>query len=156
MRINAGSLYAAFGSKREIFANAMRRYLTRVCDEGLRRLDRAPSGVEGVRRYFDHIAFGISEGHRRHGCLGTNSIVELRAALPEVDDMIINHFDTLELAFAAALRRDKVPDAHQQARFLVCFVQGLNVWSRTAPSRAELDQIIATALTPLVSHRTAA
>ncbi|GAB5469327.1 MAG: TetR/AcrR family transcriptional regulator [Rhodospirillales bacterium] len=156
MGLNPGSLYAAFGSKQDLFIAAVRRYLDEVIEEGIGVIAAAPSGLEGIRTYFDYIVQGIETGRRRQGCLGTNSFMEVGARDAAVREMMTDHFGLLESAFRRALDRDGVADAAAQARYLVCVAQGLNVLARTAPDRAALDAIVAAALTPLLARERAA
>ena len=146
MGINPGSLYAAFGSKQDLFLRAMRHYLEMVSREGIGEVDASVSGREGIRRYFNYVINGIMTGNRRFGCFGTNSFIEVGEHDTILKQMMTDHFRLLENAFQRALLRDGVASAASQARYLVCLAQGLNVLARTAPSQNTLNDIVATAL----------
>ncbi|AUH65974.1 TetR/AcrR family transcriptional regulator [Paracoccus zhejiangensis] len=145
MGLNPGSLYAAFGSKRELFFLVMRRYLETVTQEGIARIQAADSGSAGIRAYFAYLVDGIVDGRRQWGCLGTNAFLELGDRDEEVNAIMTAHYKRLETAFLTAIQRDAPDaDAHrasERATYLVCVAQGLNVLARTRPTRAMLSSI---------------
>lgn len=149
MSINPGSLYAAFGTKQDIFRSAIRHYLNTVTQDGIARMVCADTGIEGIRAYFDYIVDGIVNGRRCQGCFGTNSFMELSEADETVKDLMTEHFQHLENAFAQALSRDGFDDVRGLASFLMCVAQGLNVLARTAPTQDTLNAVVANALLPL-------
>jgi TetR/AcrR family transcriptional repressor of nem operon len=157
MGLNPGSLYGAFGDKRRLFLAAFDRYANTVSRQAIERISDAPSGLDGIRRYFAHLIDSILDGRRRWGCLATNAAVELSARDPEIAARIQVHFQRLETAFASALARaaddGSLPSATaDMAAFLVCLVQGLNVVAKTRPSRERLDSIVGVALAALAGR----
>lgn len=149
MKLNPGSLYAAFGSKKDLFSKVIRHYLTVVTRDGVDVINAAPSGHAGIRGYFKYIVDEIMTGRRKHGCFGTNSFMELGEQDTMVHDVMTAHFLLLEDAFRGALKRDGAVDASDRARYLVCVAQGLNVLARTSPERASLEAIVDTAVAPV-------
>ncbi|MBA5779182.1 TetR/AcrR family transcriptional regulator [Stappia sp. F7233] len=151
MGLNPGSVYAAYGSKHDLFLLAMRRYISDVTREGIGRIEKSASGIGGIRAYFDYLIDGIVAGRRQWGCLGTNAFMELGERDDLVQQIMAEHFLRLEDAFRRALERDpglvhlgqKPVDL---ARYLVCVAQGLNVIARTSPDRARLEGIVSAAL----------
>lgn len=149
MSINPGSLYAAFGTKQDIFRAAIRHYLKTVTEEGIGRMATTKTGIDGIRAYFDYVVEGIVHGRRSYGCLGTNSFMELSETDGIIKSLMTEHFQHLENAFARALARDGFDDIQGLASFLTCVAQGLNVLARTGPSHATLRQIVANAVLTL-------
>lgn len=152
MDLGAGSLYAAFGGKRELFLAALDRYMDQVSKDAILRITAPASGMEGIRDYFANLVDAIAEGRRRRGCLLTNSLVELGQRDPAVSEKIMLNLARLETAFAAALTRASAageiasePGA-KSAGYLVCVVQGLNVLANTQPNRRVLEQIVESSL----------
>lgn len=151
MGLNPGSVYAAYGSKRDLFLLAMRRYINDVTREGIGQIEKGASGLAGIRAYFDYMIEGIVAGRRQWGCLGTNAFMELGDRDDLVQQIMGEHFQRLEDAFRRALERDSGGGHGGQkpadlARYLVCVAQGLNVIARTSPDRARLEGIVAAAL----------
>ena len=91
MDLHSGSVYAAFGDKRGLFLAAMDRYIDTVSREAIERIGGAPSGLEGIRAYFDHLVDAIVDGKRRWGCLITNAVAELAQRDPEIAAKIAVH-----------------------------------------------------------------
>ncbi len=147
--LNPGSLYALHENKYGLYLAAMRRYLEDVVEEGCGQIEASPSGVAGIRGYFDYVAEGIVEGKRRWGCMGTNGFIEMGSRDAEVQAVMAAHFERLRGAFQEALERDGVANAPSLAGYLVCVAQGMNVLARTGPDRAALDAIIDTAFTAI-------
>jgi len=156
MKLNPGSVYAAFGDKRALYLAAMDRYIDTVSRDAIERINGASSGGAGIRAYFANLIDAIVGGKRRWGCLITNAVAELAQRDPEIANKIDLHFARLTTAFEAALVRARctgelVPDAGpEKAPFLVCLVQGLNVLAKTRPPRKVLENIVQTALGALL------
>jgi TetR/AcrR family transcriptional repressor of nem operon len=154
-KLGPGSLYAAFGGKRDLFLAALDRYRDQVSADAIRRISSPASGLTGIRAYFANLVDAIAEGRRRRGCLLTNSLIEMGERDPAVSEKVILNLVRLETAFATALTRASAdgeigpePGA-KAANFLVCVVQGLNVLANTQPNRQTLEQIVASALRAL-------
>jgi TetR/AcrR family transcriptional repressor of nem operon len=157
MNVRPGSVYAAFGSKRDLFVAALRRYAETVSAEAVERLNTAPTGAQGMREYFAHLIDAMVDGKRQWGCLVTNSLVELAGRDPELAGIFELHLANLRIGFAAALTRARAdgelrpgagPDS---ARFLVAVVQGMNVMAKTRPGRHALQTVADSALAGLLT-----
>ena len=138
MDLQPGSVYAAFGSKRDLFVAALRRYTETVSAEAVDRINGAPSGLQGLRDYFGHLVDAMVDGKRARGCLITNSLVEFAARDPELAGLFQLHLARLQTSFAAALARARAdgelrPGAGpESAGMLVAVVQGMNVMAKAA------------------------
>jgi TetR/AcrR family transcriptional repressor of nem operon len=147
MDLQPGSVYAAFGSKRELFVAALRRYTEAVSAEAVDRINGASSGLQGLRAYFDQLVNAMVDGKRAWGCLITNSLVEFAARDPELAGMFQLHLARLQTSFAAALARARADGELRQgagpesAVMLVAVVQGMNVMAKSRPGRRALQDI---------------
>lgn len=152
MALNSGSLYGAFGDKRALFLAALDRYTDTVSREAAERITGNPSGLAGIRAYFDFLVDAIHTGKRRWGCLVTNSVAELACRDPDIAARAGLQLKRLERSFADALERARLdgeiaPDAGpESAAFLVCVVQGMNILAKTSPGKKRLRQIVDVAL----------
>lgn len=157
MSLRPGSVYAAFGSKRDLFTAAVRRYIETVSAEAVDRINSAPSGLEGLRRYFKHLVDAMVDGKRARGCLITNSLVEFAARDPGLASMFQVHLARLQTSFAAALARARAegelrPGAGpESAGMLLAVVQGMNVLAKSRPGRQALQEIADAALEGLAA-----
>src|SRR6201992_1142753 len=111
MDLQPGSVYAAFGSKRDLFVAAVRRYIETVSAEAVDRVNGASSGLQGLREYFAHLVDAMVDGKRAWGCLVTNSLVEFAARDPELASMFQLHLARLQTSFAAAMARGPTPSS---------------------------------------------
>jgi TetR/AcrR family transcriptional repressor of nem operon len=159
MNIQPGSVYATFGSKRDLFVAALRRYAETVSAEAVARVTDASSGLQGIRDYFTHLVDAMVDGYRRWGCLITNSLVEFATRDPELIDLMSQHLANLRAAFAAALTRAAAAgelrpgvDA-SSADLLVAVVQGMNVLAKSQPGRSALTAVAESAIAGLRPDR---
>jgi TetR/AcrR family transcriptional repressor of nem operon len=157
MSLQPGSVYAAFGSKRDLFAAALRRYTETVSAEAVARINGAPSGLQGLREYFDHLVDAMVDGKRVRGCLITNSLVEFAARDPELAAMFQVHLARLQTSFAAALARARADGqlrpgiGPESAGMLVAVVQGMNVMAKGRPGRRALQDVVEATLAGLAA-----
>lgn len=156
MGIQRGSLYAAFGSKQEMFLAALDRYGEVVVEQLLQSLQQGPSPVAAVQGFFEKLIGQIvGEGPWR-GCLLTNSAVELGLRDPKTRAKVRRWLERIEAAFRETLEGARAEgELHQDcntqnlAAFLVTLLQGLLVTGRIRPQREYLAGIVETALITL-------
>jgi TetR/AcrR family transcriptional repressor of nem operon len=155
MDLFPGSLYGTYGDKRQLFAQAIERYMEASSTEAIKILEQNPSGLGAIREYFARLVDGILEGKRRWGCLITNTIVELAQREPNIKRKLDVHLALMENAFASAIDRARkageIPfdTPLDRAAFLVCVVEGMNVLAKMKPSRKSLELNVSTALLSL-------
>ncbi|MBW7966317.1 TetR/AcrR family transcriptional regulator [Bradyrhizobium sp. BR 10261] len=141
-RLSRGSLYGAFGDKHSLFLRALDRYIA----DALSRMDvefapdREP--VDGLRAYFAGYVERNSGASGRRGCLLVATAMELAGRDAEVDRRIDGFFKAMERKVASALSRAKAAgkladgvEPSSAARIIVCFVEGMRVVGKTAPTR---------------------
>lgn len=155
MGLFPGSVYGTYGDKRQLFIQAVDRYIATHSAEAVEILGQEASGLTALRNYFDRLIDGMIGGNRRWGCLITNTIVELAQREPAIRAKTDIHLTRLEMAFAGAIARARqsgeIPrdTSLDNAAFLVCVVQGLNVLAKTRPSRQKLEFIVSNAISSL-------
>jgi TetR/AcrR family transcriptional regulator, transcriptional repressor for nem operon len=155
MDLNPGSLYGAFGGKRSLFLAALDRYMDSVSKLAIDCVGAAPSGMAGIRAFFDDVIQGMTSGKRKWGCLITNSVAELSLRDAEIAEKVRLHLARVENTFAGALARAKAAGelapgiGPESAAYLVCVLQGLNVLAKTRPGRKTLCAIADVALAAL-------
>jgi TetR/AcrR family transcriptional regulator, transcriptional repressor for nem operon len=145
MDLFPGSLYGTYGGKRQLFMQAVDRYMAASSKEAIGILERNPSGLGALRDYFESLINSITEGDRRWGCLVTNSIVELAQSDPEIKQKLDQHLASMEHAFSVVIDRarkaEEIPadTPLQRAGFLVCMVEGMNVLAKMQCPRKQLE-----------------
>lgn len=157
MNLNPGSLYGSFGDKRALFLASLDRYMDTVVHKALECIATEPSGIAGIRVFFNRLIRSAPIFKRRRGCLITSTAAELAPRDPEVAAKVRQHLDRVEAAFAGALSRAKAAGELREgigannAGFLLCLLQGLNVLLKTRPRQIELQRIVNNALRGLVA-----
>jgi len=141
-KLSRGSLYAAFGDKHSLFLRALDRYIA----DAIARMDvefapdREP--IDGLRAYFAGYVERNSGANGRRGCLLVATAMELAGRDAEVDRRIGGFFKAMEARVADALSRAKAAgkladgvEPLSAARIIICFVEGMRVVGKTAPTR---------------------
>ena len=143
--LGKGSLYAAFGDKRQLFLRALHGY-TEDAHRHLRQaLADAPRAVDALRMLLEApVDDGPATGPRR-GCLMANSTSELAHADPEVLAHAHRTYETSTAligdGIARAQREGALPaetDPVALARALLAAQQGIVFMSRTGMDTATL------------------
>ncbi|MFO1069117.1 MAG: TetR/AcrR family transcriptional regulator [Geminicoccaceae bacterium] len=161
--VGRGSLYAAFGDKRQLFLRAFERYLDTAADERLAALQGPDAGRAELVAFFRHAARqGLADPSRK-GCLVTNCAIEMAASDADVAARVGRHLDRFERAVEQAIRRAQARgeiepgrDPVRLARFLAVCLQGLQVLARARPDACWLEDIVQAvdeALGPDGGHR---
>lgn len=112
--VGNGSIYAAFGSKKDLYLAALRRY----CENLRSTVAEAMSGCTGdirtsLRTYLELIICDCVNQPGRRGCLMLNSIA-LVDRLPEIRPIIVATNSELEAAVTQRLDRDVASLGGQQ------------------------------------------
>jgi TetR/AcrR family transcriptional regulator, transcriptional repressor for nem operon len=98
------SLYNTYGSKLELFACALDRYLDAIIANVLEPLEHGSAGLADVDAFFERLAAQTGRAHRP-GCLAANTIGEFRDAPPPIAERTARYRKLLRRAFRAALTR---------------------------------------------------
>lgn len=150
-----GSLYNAFGSKRELFDKALDLYGRSGARLSEECLGRPGTARERIRAYLELLVDADLDGPVRRGCLAVNTALELGGRDDEATRAVLRMqertIDLLTARIEQGLRDGDVTagtDARAQARFLMNTIVGLRVMAKTS-DRQTLYGIIDTALAGL-------
>lgn len=156
MGIKRQSLYDTFGSKNQLFMDALRYYHEHVIGRNLSSLNTDPSPKTAIYNYFKQRLKDIDDPTVIKGCLLTNSATELGLWERNVKLQIKNMLEDMENIFYTAIQRaqelgevslDK--NAHLLAIQLVNNAQGLFVMAKSGMSRNKLSMLVDQFLTVL-------
>jgi TetR/AcrR family transcriptional repressor of nem operon len=141
-KLSRGSLYAAFGDKHSLFLRALDRYVADALTRMDGELDPGKDAVDGLRAYLAGYVDRTSAANGRRGCLLVATAMEMAGRDAEVDRRIAGFFKAMEARVADTFSRAKATgkladgvEPSSAARILVCFVEGLRVVGKTAPTR---------------------
>ncbi|WP_067679202.1 TetR/AcrR family transcriptional regulator [Nocardia miyunensis] len=150
-----GSLYNAFGSKRELFERALERYDRMGIDLTAEYMSRPGSTREVVGAYLRHLVDAEMADPARRGCLVANTALELSGHDADIRRIITAITEHNLTALADRIdqgRRDgdvaRDTDPRAAAEFLMNTIAGLRVMAKSYDLKV-LHGIIDTALSTL-------
>lgn len=154
MGIGRQSLYGAFGDKRGLFLEALRRYAASSLAQ-MREALSAGTPAEGIGAA---LLVGLgSSNDLESGCLGVGSVVEFSRSDPEINALNDTASMAVVAAFAARVRDgieagelDAGLDPDAAGRMLLVLRSGLKVAARGGASDSELCDAAQVALRSLV------
>ncbi len=142
--IARGSLYKAFGSKKELFLRALELYDQRYVEPGVVHLkDKSePSGETRIKNVFAGAISVVRDGDRR-GCLLCNTAAGSTAGDAEISKVINGLLDRLTDAFeealiASATFKDKSTRRSKAHNLTLTYV-GLRVMAKTGIDADSLE-----------------
>ncbi|MBV6700169.1 TetR/AcrR family transcriptional regulator [Kitasatospora aureofaciens] len=155
--VGKGSLYNAFGSKRELFERALDRYDRLGAEFTAELLARPGTTRECLRAFlYDSVDSDLAQPIRR-GCLAVNTAVELAGHDPDIARAVHRAVErtmaALEARIAQGVRNGDVPrslDPRATAEYVMSTLAGLRVMARSYDA-ATLHRIVDTALAMLGS-----
>ena len=150
MGIGSPSLYAAFGSKEALYAEALGQYQS--THEGIvwGRFFAADTARAAVAAFLQDSAAGLSQ--TPDGCMVTLSAVgaeghaDLGALVAAARNLTLNRIKTRLQEGVAAGEIAETVDVHALARFVQTVQNGMSLLARDGASRAELEAVAETAM----------
>lgn len=137
--VGRASLYATFGTKRELYLKALDRYGEWTDPVVTEELSRPGPALPGVRAVVRRYAAEASGERRDRGCFVTNTAVELAAHDQDAAQRVRARWQHLETLLVSALTRalaqgELAPekDPRALARMLLVLFQGVRVVGRVA------------------------
>jgi TetR/AcrR family transcriptional repressor of nem operon len=157
MGIGRSSFYAAFGSKDELYAEAMDAYIRDLRVRVIERLRHEGPAMQVLEEFFLGIASrGVPNGEPLRCCMVVRASVSGGEQTPEIRARIKKAVAELDDAFHGLLQRAREQGAlgptgklRDTARFLTTTFQALNVAALAGRNRRELREIIRNALATL-------
>ncbi len=148
MGIQRGSLYAAFGSKQQLFLKSLNRYSITVVKKLLEILESKPSAIDSIELFFAQLVEHLLTAGQLRSCLITNSAIELGLRDEKTKHLVLQFLSSLEKEFYNALLRAKANgelstelDLKTMAAYLTSSMQGLLVMGKVCSKRPVLEGI---------------
>jgi AcrR family transcriptional regulator len=153
MNISKASMYAAFGSKDQLFQKVVDRYTDGPASYGARALEET-----SARKVAESLLHGAAEtttqGDGPHGCLGVQGALVTGSGGNLARDVLVEWRRAadarLEQRFRRALVEGDLPestDPHELALFVMSVAWGIAVQAATGTSSEELHSVADRALT---------
>lgn len=157
MQISRSSLYATFGSKQDLYALAMDRYIDDLRHRVSRQLAAPGPAVETLKRFFRRLPRrGRRSGEPLRCCMLVRAAVSGENQPQRTRSQISRGLNALDVLFESILERavnegglksgSSIPDL---ARYLTTTYQAINVAAHAGRSQRALNDIVQQSLTVL-------
>ncbi len=154
MEITAPSLYAAFGSKLELYRRVLALYRARRSKTTLDLLAEEPTAFAAIRKILYGAASEFSDRRHPPGCMIATAVLkcapENEEAAKTAAALRVGSVAALTRRFEEALASGELRPGtapHSLARFYGAIVQGLSVQAQDGADEATLQGIVEIALT---------
>ncbi|MFI0357867.1 TetR/AcrR family transcriptional regulator [Actinomadura sp. 9N407] len=148
--IGRASIYATYGSKRDLYLKALARYRETTDRAIIDALSQPGPALPAVHALIDFYARSSAEDPG--GCLVVNTAVELAGKDPDAARCVEASWTIMETSLTSALTRAQAQDELSPgqdpraiARFLLVMFQGMRVLARTPAPAARLHDAAAQA-----------
>ena len=146
--VHKSSLYSTFGTKEELFAKILQRYLADRMDMFSKLVEQVGPGIDGIHAFLELLRGDLVAGTGQRGCLLVNSSTELSGTAPGFKDFGV--------AFRKELRerlRGLIGQAEpngttgktltdQRTDLFMTFMLGLNLTVRGGADENEIGRVI--------------
>jgi len=145
--VHKPSLYRTFGTKEELFAIVLRRYLAERIAMFAALIDQAGPGTEGVHRFLELFEADAISERGRDGCLMVMASNELRGTLPGYDFSTSYRQQMREqlLTLIGRALPEGAADselAHARTDLVTAYLLGLQVIMRSGADADEIHQYL--------------
>jgi AcrR family transcriptional regulator len=146
--VHKSSLYSTFGTKDELFATIMRRYLDAQMNMFSDLIVRAGPGFDGIHAFLDLLPSTVASGNGQHGCLLINTSAELGGSAPGFEDFAVAQrkemWNRMRVLISHAERPNTTDQrlTDQRTDVFVTFMMGYAITTRGGADQAELERIV--------------
>lgn len=149
MKINKGSLYHSFGSKRELFIKVLQFYSDKYVDGFARQLDESNDPISDIKASFLDIARKGTQASFLKGCFLGNTILEQANLDEELKKIAAGTLKGLENVYYKHIKKAQAAKQLQTnaeprtlARHLTNLWNGINITARMYSSSNELLPVL--------------
>ena len=146
--VHKSSLYSTFGTKEELFAKILRRYLEGQMAVISELIDRAGPGIEGIHAFLELLRENLATETGRRGCLLANTSSELRGSAPGFEDLGTEHRRALRKRLRGLIGQAEREGAtshevtEQRTDLFMTFMLGLNLSVRGGADETEVRRLV--------------
>jgi AcrR family transcriptional regulator len=152
MAITPPSLYTAFGDKKQLFLEAVQRYVSGpVTSESI--IDEAPTAREAAAGLLNAAAIGFTGPNTPSGCLLASSAISCSPAAADVQNALGKIRLGIEKRLRTRIEQDnashksnRVVDAVVMAGYVMAIIQGMSTLARDGATRTKLVSIAKTSM----------
>jgi TetR/AcrR family transcriptional repressor of nem operon len=154
--LNKHSMYKEFSNKDGLFLACLDYYANEITKEQSAIIQKQPLGVQNIELYFRHTIKSASSG-KFNACLLINTAIEKEGLNDAINDLTCNYLSLQEKSFynclEAAQKNGEIPkhkDLEMLAKYLMCFLEGINVMGKTGPTKKSLVLLLNVVLSNIV------
>jgi AcrR family transcriptional regulator len=152
MAITPPSLYTAFGDKKQLFLEAVQRYVSGpVTSEAI--IDGAATAREAAAALLEASAIGFTGESTPSGCLLASSAISCSPAAADVQKALSKIRLGIEKRLRTKIERDNATrkpnrqvDAGVMAGYVMALIQGMSTLARDGATRAKLLKVVDAAM----------
>lgn len=153
MDIRPPSLYAAFGDKRRLFEEALRRYQESYGAFTARALAEEPTARQAIERILYEAADEYTDPGHPHGCMIISAAVNCGPDSSEVEEDLRLKREAAKAALRERIEQDVTAgvlppdtDAAGLAAYYAAVIQGMSTQARDGATRDDLERTAALAM----------
>lgn len=146
--VHKPSLYRTFGTKEQLFATVLRRYLAVRMALFARLIEHAGPGLDGIHTFLDLFEADAISGSGQDGCLMVVATNELRGSIPGYDDFAADSRRALREQIGTLIGRAQ-PDGESNRELVELrtdlfssYLLGLQVTIRSGASADEIHRFV--------------
>jgi TetR/AcrR family transcriptional repressor of nem operon len=154
--LNKHSMYKEFGNKDGLFLACLEHYAKETTKDLFEILQQQPLGFNNIASFFRNRIESASSS-KFNACLLINTVIEKEVLSDEINGLTRKYLSLQEEAFynclEAGRRNGEIPkhkDTEMLAKYLMCFLEGINVMGKTNPTKKSLELILKEVLTIVV------
>ena len=155
--LNKHSMYKEFGNKDGLFFASLEHYANEATKDIASILTKKPLGFHNIESFFRNKIDSASSS-KFMSCLLINTAIEKEVLSDEINDRTRKYLSLQEEAFynclVAAQRNGEIPenkDIEVLAKYLMCFLEGINVMGKTGPTKKSLELLVEQVLSTITS-----
>ena len=141
--LQKGSLYKAFGSKHEMYVQALAHYEVKMVDAAANSLKSGGNPIKRISTFLNAPIYAAWNQNDQRGCFLCNASADRAALDPEAQALVTRGYAKLESALKAAVAEARAdwPAAtiDQFAQLLLSVYSGLRVMARARVQRDRLE-----------------
>jgi TetR/AcrR family transcriptional repressor of nem operon len=146
--LNTHSMYKEFKNKDGLFLACIDYYAKETTKEQSIILQRQPLSFKNIELYFRNRIDAASSG-KFNACLLINTVIEKEVLKDKINNLTLRYLTLQEKVFCdclrAAQKKGEIPehkDIKVLAKYLMCFLEGINIMGKTGPTKKSLEPLL--------------
>ena len=154
--LNKHSMYKEFINKDGLFLACLDYYAKEITKEQSAIFHKQPLGLQNIELYFRY-TIDLASSDKFNACLLINTAIEKEGLNDAINDLTCKYLSLQEKSFSncleAAQKNGEIPkhrDIEMLAKYLMCFLEGINVMGKTGPTKESLELLLKEVLSNIV------